>query len=77
MKRRIINFWEGKGMFCVYLLIIILIGETGDWLNGDLKFSVSRYAIFFKWYFAIIVLWFIVSTIRDYIKERQLRNKSE
>jgi len=71
ISKLITDFLKTKGVFCLLLLVIILIGELGDAMYGHLKDvdPVSRYRTFFIYYGIFVAAWLVLSVIVGYFKK--------
>ena len=70
MQKNIINFIESKGLFLIWLLIIIIIGEVSDWLEYNPPWSFLKFIKFIGYYFLFSVIWLVIDVTVRQIKKQ-------
>lgn len=70
MQKNIVNFLESKGLFLIWLLIIIIIGEVSDWLEYNPAWSFLKFIKFIGYYFLFSTIWLVIDVTVRQIKKQ-------
>ncbi len=70
MKKDIIDFLQSKGLFSIWLLIIIIIGEISDYLEYNPPWSFIKFMKFTGYYFSFFAVWMIIELIVKMVNKK-------
>ena len=68
MQKDILNFLESKGLFSIWGLIIIIIGEISDWLEYHPAWSFLKFIKFIGYYYLFFFAWLIIDVTVKQLK---------
>ena len=72
IKKNIIYFLKSKGLFSIWILIVIGIGTLADLLEGHRTPTFSGFIIFLFYYYLFFTLWLAKDLILSYYKKEPL-----